>query len=97
MAPRLTTGGNDPERDLLRSERDGLVHAALQALPEGLREIIVLHDWQGLSHQEIADMLGEPRGTILSRLARGRAELAERVAAAGLADSLELQKKEGRS
>jgi RNA polymerase sigma-70 factor (ECF subfamily) len=54
----LTRGTNDPERETLMAERERLVQEAVRSLPEALRVPVVLHDYQGLSHQEIAGMLG---------------------------------------
>ena len=51
------------------------VEAALQALPEGYREIVVLHDVNGYTHAEIAALLGIEEGTSKSQLARGRERL----------------------
>ena len=79
VAPRLTAGGNDPERDALRAERDRIVHEALLALPAGLREVIVLHDWQGLGHQEIASLLGVEHAAVRKRYSRALAALARRL------------------
>ena len=53
-------------------ERDE-IRAALKELPVGQREIILLRDIEGFSYRELADMLGCPMGTIMSRLARARA------------------------
>jgi len=53
----LSTGRNDPEQDALGSERERLVQAALLELPEPLRTAIVLHDYQGLDHRQVAEVL----------------------------------------
>ena len=60
-----------------------LVEAALGALPEQQRVPIVLRDLEGLSYQEIADATGVPIGTVKSRIARGRMELAAQLEATG--------------
>ena len=51
------------------------LHAALGELPEIYREIVVLRDLEGLSYAEIAEVAGIPKGTVMSRLSRGRADL----------------------
>ena len=49
--------------------------AAIKSMPAGYREVIVLHDVEGFTHEEIASMLGIELGTSKSQLARGRAWL----------------------
>jgi RNA polymerase sigma-70 factor (ECF subfamily) len=50
------------------------VMQVLQQLPEAYRQVLVLRELQGLSYQEIAEVLNLPRGTIESRIFRARAE-----------------------
>lgn len=52
-----------------------LLRQALYDLPEGYRAVVVLHDVEGYTHEEIADRLGIEAGTSKSQLARGRARL----------------------
>jgi RNA polymerase sigma-70 factor (ECF subfamily) len=66
---------------LARNERAQLVRRAVAALPQQLREAVVLCDLQGLSYEEIADALSLPLGTVKSRINRGRVELARRLLA----------------
>ena len=49
----------------------------LSELPKKDQEVVHLSVWSGLSHAEVADMLGEPIGTIKSRLSRAKARLRE--------------------
>jgi RNA polymerase sigma-70 factor (ECF subfamily) len=66
----------DPEvRALERIERDEL-YRAIRELPEDQRVAITLVDLFGLSTYEAAEAMGTPRGTVLSRLHRGRRALA---------------------
>jgi RNA polymerase sigma-70 factor, ECF subfamily len=51
------------------------VQAAIQALPEKFREIILLREFEELSYDEIAGLLHCPVGTVMSRLARARSKL----------------------
>jgi RNA polymerase sigma-70 factor (ECF subfamily) len=51
------------------------VRAAIQELPLESREIILLREFEELSYQEIASLLGCPQGTVMSRLARARSKL----------------------
>lgn len=48
---------------------------ALAALPVDMREVLVLHELEGLSYKEIAAVIGIPIGTVMSRLARARLRL----------------------
>jgi RNA polymerase sigma-70 factor, ECF subfamily len=55
--------------------RGELLGRALERLPAEFREAIVLHEVEGLSYRQIADVAGIPLGTVMSRLARGRGRL----------------------
>jgi RNA polymerase sigma-70 factor (ECF subfamily) len=54
-----------------RSEQ-AMVHAALAKLPHVFREVIILREWEELSYHGIAEVVGVPVGTVMSRLARAR-------------------------
>jgi RNA polymerase sigma-70 factor (ECF subfamily) len=56
------------------------VHAALAELPEDFATAVELHDIDGFKYQEIADIVGVPIGTVMSRISRGRRMLAGAVA-----------------
>lgn len=58
------------------------VRAALLQLPEDFATVIELHDIDGFKYQEIADIVGVPIGTVMSRISRGRRLLAGAVMAA---------------
>lgn len=77
----LFAGGADydPEGDYFRGIVDDRVLAAIDGLPVDFREAVVLSDLQGLSYQEIADVVGVPIGTVKSRLFRGRKVLKEQL------------------
>jgi RNA polymerase sigma-70 factor (ECF subfamily) len=51
----------------------------IRALPSEFRDVIILREIDGLSYQEIADVLAVPRGTVESRIHRGRAELRRKL------------------
>jgi RNA polymerase sigma-70 factor (ECF subfamily) len=55
------------------------VMAAMRQLPESMREVLALVTIEGLSYNEAAGVLGVPVGTVMSRLARARAELMRRI------------------
>lgn len=59
---------------------DADVQAALDRLPAEFRAAVVLCDIEGLSYEEIADVLGIKLGTVRSRIHRGRAQLREALA-----------------
>ena len=64
------------EATRLRRELDtARLDAALAALPVEMREVIVLHELEGLAYKEIAAIAGIPIGTVMSRLARARLRL----------------------
>jgi RNA polymerase sigma-70 factor (ECF subfamily) len=71
----LASGGEDPEDEALRSERDRAVTRALMHLSPALREVIVLRDYHGMTHDEIADVVGSRGQTVRKRYSRGLAEL----------------------
>jgi RNA polymerase sigma-70 factor (ECF subfamily) len=71
-----------PERILLRRTLDADLQAALDALPEAFREAVWLRDVEEFAYAEIAEMLGVPIGTVMSRISRGRKLLLERLSAA---------------
>ena len=64
-----------PEAALLRRFDDATIRRLVGALPQPFRETIVLREINGLSYREIADIVGAPVGTVMSRLARARAML----------------------
>lgn len=68
-----------PESLLMQSTLDSDLQAALDALPEGFREVVWLRDVDELSYQEIADVIDAPIGTVMSRLSRGRKQLHDRL------------------
>jgi len=65
----------DPQRNLEREETCRRVRAAIERLPEREREVLVLKEFEGLKYREIADLLGIPIGTVMSRLYSARKHL----------------------
>lgn len=70
---------DNPERILLRQTLDGTIKAALDDMPEAFREAVWLRDVEEFTYAEIAEMLGVPMGTVMSRISRGRRQLFERL------------------
>ena len=66
---------------LERSEEANLIREAMDELPAELREILTLRHQEDLSYKEIVDIAQIPAGTVMSRLARARGKLKERLAA----------------
>ena len=69
----------NPETLLLRKDDGQLLNQALDELPPEFREVLVLLELEGLSYKEIAEVVGIPIGTVMSRLARARHRLRESV------------------
>lgn len=76
LAERLAQPGPDPHDRAVQKQLEGLVQAALLKVSPELREAVILRDLQDLDYKEIAMVLAVPEGTVKSRIARGRAELA---------------------
>jgi RNA polymerase sigma-70 factor (ECF subfamily) len=70
-APRLKDQ-ETPERLLLTEELAAAISAAIEELPEELRDAIVLREMDGLSYEEIAEVMACPIGTVRSRIFRAR-------------------------
>lgn len=62
----------NPENALFGAELKAVVDGAIGALPEDLRTAITLREFDGLSYEDIADIMGCPVGTVRSRIFRAR-------------------------
>jgi len=75
------TSPDDPERDLARTEESRRVQMALMKLSERNRAIVMLHDYEGLRHDEIATIVGLNAAAVRKRYSRAMAELARHLEA----------------
>lgn len=68
-----------PERELLADEIQVTVNTALEGLPPDLREAITLREIEGLSYEDIAQVMDCPIGTVRSRIFRAREAIDEKL------------------
>jgi RNA polymerase sigma-70 factor, ECF subfamily len=83
LAVELQPEVGRPAEDPLRDQYSDQMQRALDQLPRELRETLLLVVVGELTHQETADMLKIPLGTVLSRVSRGRKRLRQYLIAAG--------------
>ena len=76
----LVAPGAGPEATVEGKERSEWVRQAVLALPPASRTVLVLREYEGLSYREIADTVGIPIGTVMSRLNYARNRLRETLA-----------------
>lgn len=74
-APLWQETQDTPETTVLQTRDAGAIRRMIAALAEPFRETLVLREIQNLSYREIAEAVGAPVGTVMSRLARARAML----------------------
>ncbi len=79
LSERIQSTSENPEMETLRREREKMLRQALQELPNNFKEVVILRDLEGLSYEEIANLLETNVGTVKSRIARGREELRKKL------------------
>jgi RNA polymerase sigma factor (sigma-70 family) len=72
-----------PEKQLIGKDQKQSVRRAVEELTPELREVIVLREMEGMSYKEIAAIAEIPQGTVMSRLARAREQLRQRLGDCG--------------
>ena len=75
-----STGLRSAEMEALDRIPDGAVLEALNQLAPDFRQAVLLADVEGFSYKEIAEIMGTPIGTVMSRLNRGRTQLRGKLA-----------------
>jgi RNA polymerase sigma-70 factor, ECF subfamily len=72
---------SDPETLLLQTDAATSIARALSNLPDPFHQVLVLRELEGLSYRQLADVVGIPIGTVMSRLSRAREALRSALAA----------------
>lgn len=75
----VTAAAANPEQSTIERADRKLLQQAIEELPVEFREALVLREIEGLSYKEIAHVAGAPIGTVMSRIARARKLLRERL------------------
>jgi RNA polymerase sigma-70 factor (ECF subfamily) len=73
--PWFESTSPDPYAVFVRKLEREEVRAAIASLPGPYREVVVLRDIEGFSYRQIAEIVGCPAGTVMSRLGRAREKL----------------------
>ncbi len=73
------TSSETPESVLASKEIAAIINAAMEALPEELRQAITLREIEGLSYEEISEVMNCPIGTVRSRIFRAREAISGKV------------------
>jgi RNA polymerase sigma-70 factor, ECF subfamily len=69
----------NPENALTRDELAGVIDQAIRDLPDDLRSAVTLREFDGLSYEQIAEIMDCPVGTVRSRIFRAREAIDERI------------------
>jgi RNA polymerase sigma-70 factor (ECF subfamily) len=77
LTNHMPAGGRDPEQSVLAKEREAIVQKAIESLPFQQREVVLLHDYQGLTHDQIAKVIGTSHAAVRKRYSRALSALGE--------------------
>lgn len=69
-----------PENEAMRDQLEVVVHEAIRSLPEDLRTALTLREMEGMSYEEIAEVMDCPVGTVRSRIFRAREAVEKQIA-----------------
>ena len=83
-AEHFSSGDNlrdlsSPENHLMKDQLEAIVYRAIDSLPEDLRTAVTLREMEGLSYEEIAEVMGCPVGTVRSRIFRAREAIDKQI------------------
>lgn len=84
--PTISRDDDNPETLLIKKLESGRVNAAIEQLPTVFREALILRELEEMSYEEIAQIVGIPIGTVMSRLSRARRMLREVLTVEGKED-----------
>ncbi len=79
LIARAQAAAADPARALEQTQARRRVAAAIDRLPAREREVLVLKEFEDLKYREIAELVGVPLGTVMSRLYSARRRLADEL------------------
>jgi RNA polymerase sigma-70 factor (ECF subfamily) len=82
----IRQGAAGPEGELERVELRGALAQAIEGLPDDARQTLLLREVEGLSYLEIAEVMGIPKGTVMSRLHHARRRVKVLLVEQGLLD-----------
>ncbi len=70
---------DSPEQELFKEELETEIYAAIEQLPEDLRTAVMLREFDGMSYEQIAEIMQCPVGTVRSRIFRAREAIDNRI------------------
>ena len=79
VSKRVSGGELSPERGVQNQETAKAIREAVNLLPSDIRQAVILREFDGLSYEEIAEVMDCPIGTVRSRIFRGREMLKEKL------------------